>query len=73
VTRSSLKNQTTDYPPTDWWNTPGNGAHNRLAGTASTRGLVPRSSNEQTPRRLAMPGRTRPKVPPRAGNSTAAK
>lgn len=53
------KNQTTDYPSTDWWNTPTSGAHNQVAGTGSTRGLVPRSSNEHAQRRRTMPGRTR--------------
>jgi IS66 Orf2 like protein len=66
------KNQTTDYPPTDWWNTLTSDAHNQLAGTDSTRGLVPGSSNEQTSRRLAMSGRTRATVPPRASRPTAA-
>ena len=60
------KNQTTDYPPTDWWSTPPSGAHNRVARTDSTCGLVPGSSNEQTPRRLLMSGHTRSAVPPRA-------
>jgi hypothetical protein len=67
------KNQTTDYPSTDWWNTPTSGAHNRVAGTGSTRGLVPRSSNEHAPRRRTMPGRTRLAVPPRPRKTTTAK
>jgi hypothetical protein len=71
--RLGLKNQTTDYPSTDWWNTPTSGAHNRVAGTGSTRGLVPRSSNEHAPRRRTMPGRTRLAVPPRPRKTTSAK
>jgi hypothetical protein len=67
------KNQTTDYPSTDWWNTPTSGAHNRVAGTGSTRGLVPRSSNEHAPRRRTMPGRTRLAVPPRPRKTITAK
>ncbi len=58
------KNQTTDCPPTDWWNTTTSCAHNRMASTDSTCGLVPGSANEQTPRRLLMSGYTRAAVPP---------
>ena len=60
------KNQATDCPPTDGWNTPTCGAHNRVARTDSTCGLVPGSSHEHTPRRLFMSGHTRAAVPPRA-------
>ena len=59
------KNQTTDCPPTDWWNTPTASAYNRVACTDSTCGLVPGSANEQTPRRLLMSGYTRAAVLPR--------
>jgi IS66 Orf2 like protein len=60
------KNHTTDYPPTDWWNTPTSGAHNRVASTDSTCGLVPGSSNEHAPRSPFMSLPTRATVPPRA-------
>ena len=66
------KNQATDCPPTDGWNTPTCGAHNRVARTDSTCGLVPGSSNEHAPGRLSMSGHTRATVPPRARRSVAA-
>jgi IS66 Orf2 like protein len=58
------KNQATDCPPTNWWNTPASGAHYRVASTASTCELVPGSPNKQIPRRLLMSGHTRVAVPP---------
>jgi hypothetical protein len=66
------KNQTTDCPPIDWWNTPTSGAHNRVARTDSTCGLVPGSSNEHASRRLLMSDHTRTTVPPRARRPNAA-
>ncbi len=64
------KNQTTDFPSTDWWHTLTGGAHNQVAGTDPPRGLVPGSSNEHAPRRLAVSRRTKAAVPPAQPEST---
>jgi hypothetical protein len=58
------KNQPTDYPRNHCWTTLPIPGHNRAGGAAPARGVVPTSTSECNTRRITMPGRPLPAVPP---------